>query len=149
MPTPSNGFIADVIREIMPPYHLSADHLDGTFAVLPPPPRDARPSWRQARITRLIGAMVAFPAADAGPARLAAENVIAWELEDTVAIRAYPPDVTMERVCRLCRISTDGVRSGGAPDPVGRGGAELVPVSGRYGHTGPGPPSGSDTRTRV
>ena len=35
MTLPSNGITADLIRDIMPPYHLSADLLAGTFAALP------------------------------------------------------------------------------------------------------------------
>jgi hypothetical protein len=35
MSLPSSGITADVIRDIMPPYHLSADLLDGTFARCP------------------------------------------------------------------------------------------------------------------
>jgi hypothetical protein len=35
MTLPSNGITADLIRDILPPYHLSADLLAGTFAALP------------------------------------------------------------------------------------------------------------------
>jgi hypothetical protein len=111
MTLPSNGITADVIREIMPPYHLSADLLEGTFAALPPPPRDAPPNWRHERITRLIGEIVAFLPAGAGQARLAAQILIARELADTVTTRAYAPDVTVEQMRRLSRTSTELIRT--------------------------------------
>ncbi len=38
MSIPSNGITSDVIRNAMPPYHLSQDLLEGTLAALPPPP---------------------------------------------------------------------------------------------------------------
>jgi len=50
---PEQG-LQNVIREMMPPYHLSPDLLEATFAALPPPPQDASTPWRQARITRLM-----------------------------------------------------------------------------------------------
>jgi hypothetical protein len=70
---PFNGITADVIREIMPPYHLGADLLEGMFA-MPPPPPDAPTAWRYTRVTRLIGEIVALPCADARPARLVARS---------------------------------------------------------------------------
>jgi hypothetical protein len=111
MTLPSNGITADVIREIMPPYHLSADLLAGTFAALPPPPQDAPPTWRHERITRLIGEIVALLPADAGQARLATQILIVRELADTVTARAYAPEVTVEQMCRLSRTSTELVRT--------------------------------------
>jgi hypothetical protein len=44
MSEPSNGITAEVIRGVMPPYHLSADLLQATFAALPRPPPDATPA---------------------------------------------------------------------------------------------------------
>jgi hypothetical protein len=55
MTPPSSGITADVIREVMPPYHLSRDLLEATLAALPPPPPGASAAWRQARLTRLAG----------------------------------------------------------------------------------------------
>ena len=43
----ANGVTADVIRGMMPPYHLRADLLQATFAVLPPPPANATAGWRR------------------------------------------------------------------------------------------------------
>jgi hypothetical protein len=53
MSLPSGGMTQDVIREMMPPYHLSDGLLQVMFAALPPPPPDATAAWRHARITRL------------------------------------------------------------------------------------------------
>ena len=111
MTLPSNGIIADVIREIMPPYHLSADLLAATFAALPPPPPDAPPTWRHARITRLIEEISALLPADAAQARLATQILIVRGQADTLATRAYAPDVTVEQMCRLSRSSTELVRT--------------------------------------
>jgi hypothetical protein len=111
MTLPSNGITADVIREIMPPYHVSADLLAGTFAALPPPPQDAPPTWRHERITRLIGEIVALLPADAAQARLATQILIVRELADAVTTRTYAPDVTVEQMCRLSRTSTELTRT--------------------------------------
>jgi hypothetical protein len=50
MTIPSNGITADVIRDLMPPYHLSADLLAATFITLPPrrPPMPPRPGGTRA-----------------------------------------------------------------------------------------------------
>ena len=53
MSAPSNGITAEDIREMMPPYTLSDDLLQATFAALAPPSRDASTAWRHARIARL------------------------------------------------------------------------------------------------
>lgn len=47
MTLPSNGITAEVIREIMPPYHLSGGLLEATFTALPPPPPDPPATWRR------------------------------------------------------------------------------------------------------
>ena len=85
----SNGITPDVIREMMPPYHLSPDLLEATFAALPPPPHAASPPWRQARIARLMQEIATLMPADAAQARLAAQILIVRELADTIAARAY------------------------------------------------------------
>ncbi len=58
---PPNGITAEVIREIMPSYHRSADLVAATLAALPPPRYDAALAWRQARITRLIQVATSGP----------------------------------------------------------------------------------------
>jgi len=47
MPQPFNGITAEVIRNGMPLYHLSADLLNATLATLPPPPQHASTPTRQ------------------------------------------------------------------------------------------------------
>lgn len=107
----SAGITANVIQEMMPEYHLSADLLDGTQKALPPPPQDAPASWRQARITRLVGEITALLPADAAQARLAAQIIVVRELADTMTNRAYAPDVTVEQMCRLGRTSAELIRT--------------------------------------
>ena len=116
MATPSNGITADVFRELMPPYHLSADLVHALFDTLPPPPPDATPAWRQARITRLLQEVVAAHPADAGQARLAAQTLTLRELADTVVRRAHAPDATVAEMCRLARTAAELVRAAGVLD---------------------------------
>jgi hypothetical protein len=114
MSLPSNGITSDVIREMMPPYHLSFDLLEGTFAALPPPPPDAPPEWRHKRITRLIGEITALKPADAGQARTAAQVLRLRELADTVIRGAHAAEVTVPQMCRLGRTAAELVRTAGA-----------------------------------
>jgi hypothetical protein len=111
MTPPSNGITADVIREIMPPYHLSRDLLEATVLTLLPPPADAATSWREARLTRLIAEIAAYLPADAAQARIAAQILTVRELADTLAARAYAPELTVAEVCRLGRASDSLVQT--------------------------------------
>jgi hypothetical protein len=92
MGIPTNGIITDVIREIMPPYQLTADPLQATFAALSTPPPDASAAWREARSTRLVQGILACEPADAGQARIAAQFLIARDAADTIAARDHEPD---------------------------------------------------------
>ena len=105
MTPPSNGITTEVIREIMPPYHLSADLLEATIATLPLPPPDAPAAWRHERITRLVEEIAAYLPANAAQARIAAQILIVRELADTLTNRAHAPEVTVEQMCRLSRAS--------------------------------------------
>ncbi|HET6240160.1 MAG TPA: hypothetical protein VFE41_35135 [Acetobacteraceae bacterium] len=111
MALPSNGITADVIRDVMPPYHLSGDLLEATFAALRRPPADASAAWRSARIARLTREIVTLKPADAGQARMAAEILNVRELADTVISRAQAPDVTVVELCRLARTAGEVVRT--------------------------------------
>ena len=111
MTIPSNGITPDVIRNAMPPYHLSTDLLDATFAALPTPPRDAPPAWRLARVARLIKEIATFRPADAVKARLASQIRVMRELADTNSARAYGAAVTVEQMCRLTRASAEAMRT--------------------------------------
>src|SRR5258708_4207740 len=116
MSQPSNGITAEVIRGVMPPYHLSADLLQATFAALPRPPQDASTAWRQARITRYIEEIAPPKPADAEQARLAAQILIVRELADTITTKAHAPDATIEQVCRLARTTVALLRTAVALD---------------------------------
>ena len=103
MSLPSNGITADVIRETMPPYSLSADLLAATFAAVPAPPPDATQAWRLERATRLVQEIAGLMPADAPQARIAAEIVIVREAADDTFAWANAPGLTVEQVCRLRR----------------------------------------------
>ncbi len=111
MTLPSNGITPDVIRDAMPPYDLSQDLLEGTFAALPPPPPDASAAWRQARATRLIAEIATLMPATAGQARMAAQILVLREVADTLASQVYAPGATMEQMCRAGRASAEVARS--------------------------------------
>jgi hypothetical protein len=114
MAIPSNGITAEVIRDIMPPYHLSDDLLEGTFAALPPPPADASAAWRRRRITRLTAEITALRPADAGQARMAAGVLILRELADSVTRGAYAPGTTIAQMCRISRSAGELARTANA-----------------------------------
>jgi hypothetical protein len=103
MSLPSNGITADVIRETMPPYSLSADLLAATFAAVPAPPPDATVAWRLERVTRLVQEIAGLMPADAPQARIAAALVIVREATDDTFAWANTPGLTVEQVCRLRR----------------------------------------------
>jgi hypothetical protein len=97
------GITPDVIREMMPPYHLSADLLEGAVTIQPPPPPDASACWRHARLTRLVHEISVFMPADAAQAKLAAQIVVFRETADDTLGRANAPGLTVEQVCRMRR----------------------------------------------
>src|ERR1017187_8648915 len=70
MTPPTNGITPEVIREMMPPYHLSADLLAAAFASIPPPSPDATQAWRQKRAARLVQEIAGLMPADAPQARI-------------------------------------------------------------------------------
>jgi len=116
MTPPSNGITAEVIRQIMRPYHLSHDLLAATIAALPPPPPDVPATWRHERITRQVEEIVAFLPADAAQARLAAQILIVRARADALTTRSYAPDVSVDQMCRLSRTSAALVRTAADPE---------------------------------
>jgi hypothetical protein len=50
MAQPSNGITPEVIRDLMPPYELSPDLLQATFAAIPRPPPAATPEWTRTKL---------------------------------------------------------------------------------------------------
>jgi hypothetical protein len=111
MSIPSNGITADVIRDIMPPYHLSTDLLAGAFRALPPPPPDATAASRHARIARLVQEIGGLMPADAPQARIAAQIVVVREVTDDTFSLSHAPGLTVEQVCRLRRTAAGLTRS--------------------------------------
>ena len=107
----SNGITAEVIRGTMPPYHLSADLLEATFAALPPPPADAPPGWRQVRVARLTQEFAMLMPANAAQARIVSQVLILRELADAIAIRASAPGLTPEQMARVGRASAELMRT--------------------------------------
>jgi hypothetical protein len=103
MSLPSNGITPEVIREMMPPYQLSADLLAATLAAVPAPPPDATVAWRLERVTRLVQEIAGLMPADAPQARIAAALVIVREATDDTFAWANTPGLTVEQVCRLRR----------------------------------------------
>jgi len=102
----TNGIPPDVIREMMPPYHLGPDLLVATFAALPRPP-DASPAWRQARVARLMQEFATLMPANAAQARIVSQILIMRELADAVAARAHAPELTAEQMARVGRVSAE------------------------------------------
>jgi len=107
----SNGITPEVIREMMPPYHLDTDLLAGAFRALAAPPADATTAWRHARTTRLVREIGGLMPADAPQARIAAQIVIVREAADDTFARSHAPGLTVEQLCRLRRTAADLTRS--------------------------------------
>ena len=113
MSLPSNGITAEVIREIMPPYTLSDDLLQATFAALAPPPRDASTAWRHARIARLAQEISTPMPANATQARMAADIMMVREMANAIAARIHAPELTVPEMGRVGRVAGELVRTAG------------------------------------
>ncbi len=103
MTPPKNGITPEVIREVMPPYELSADLLAAAFASIPPPPPGATQAWREARAARLVQEIAGLMPANAPQARIAAQILIARQATDDSFARVNTPGLTVEQICRLRR----------------------------------------------
>jgi hypothetical protein len=103
MSQPSNGITPEVIRGVMPPYELSPDLLQATFAAIPRPPPDATPTWRHAHLARLTQEISTLMPANAAQARIAAQILIYRELADAVATQAHASVTDLPLLCRLAR----------------------------------------------
>src|SRR5271167_2104374 len=101
MTIPSNGITPEVIRSVMPPYHLSPDLLAATIAALPAPPPDTTTAWRQARLTRLLQEITALKPADAAQARIATQILPTRGLGDAFIARAHAPNLDINQMCSL------------------------------------------------
>jgi hypothetical protein len=103
MSQPSNGITPEVIRDLMPPYQLSPDLLQATFAAIPRPPPDVTPAWRHAHLARLTQEISTLMPANAAQARIAAQILIYRELADTLATHAHASGADLPLMCRLAR----------------------------------------------
>ncbi len=111
MSAPSNGITAEDIREMMPPYTLSDDMLQATFAALAPPPGDGSTAWRHARIARLTREISTLMPANAAQARQAAGILMVREMARTIAARVHAPELTVPEMCRVGRVAGELVRT--------------------------------------
>jgi len=107
----TNGITAEVIREMMPPYHLSTDLLEATLAALPAPPPDATAAWRQVRVGRLMQEFATLMPANAAQARVVSQVLIMRALADAIAARAYAPGLTEVQMARVGRASAELART--------------------------------------
>ncbi len=103
MSIPTNGITAEVFREAMPPYQLSADLLAAMFTAIPAPPPDSSVAWRLTRAAQLVREVSGLMPANAPQARIAAGIVIYNEAAEDAVARSGAPGVTVEQVCRLRR----------------------------------------------
>jgi hypothetical protein len=111
MTIPANGINPEVIRSVMPPYHLSPDLLAATIAALPAPPPDTTTAWRQARLARLFQEIDDRKPANATQARMAAQIITTRELADAFTARALTPNLEVNQMCRLGRTAAELLRS--------------------------------------
>ena len=118
MTLPTNGITPEIIRDIMPPYHLSQDLLAATLLTIPPPPPEATAAWRQARLTRLIEEITAYHPADAAQARIAAQILVFRELADSITARAHTGAPALEDLCRIARSTSELQRSATALERI-------------------------------
>ena len=111
MSQPSNGITPEVIRDLMPPYQLSPDLLQATFAAIPRPPPGATPAWRHAHLARLTQEISTLMPANAAQARIAAQMLIYRELADTLATQAHASRADLPLMCRLARTAATLVQT--------------------------------------
>ncbi len=107
----TNGISGGVIRWMMPPYRLSPDLLDATFAALSPPPVGAPRARRQARVARLTQEFATLMPANAAQARVVSQILILRDLAAATAIRAHAPDLTPLQIGRVGRASAEVART--------------------------------------
>jgi hypothetical protein len=103
MAQPSNGITPEVIRGVMPPYQLSPDLLQATFAAIPRPPPDATTAWRHAHMARITEEISTLMPANAAQARIASQVLIYRELGDSLATQAHASSTDLPLMCRLAR----------------------------------------------
>jgi hypothetical protein len=111
MAHPSNGITFRTIQEAMPEYHIDADLLGGVLTAMPPPPPDASPSWRRARLTRVIEEVAARVPMDAAQGHLAGQLVVVQFLADDMLGRITAPGLPLAERRQVTRTADDLLRS--------------------------------------
>ena len=111
MSDPSNGITFRTIQEAMPEYHLTQDLLDGVLTAMPPPPPEASPSWRRARLTRVIEEIAARVPMDAAQGHLAGQLVVVQFLADDMVGRLTAPGLALAERRLVGRTADDLLRS--------------------------------------
>ena len=111
MADPSNGITFRTIQEAMPEYHIDADLLGGVLTAMPPPPPDASPSWRRARLTRVIEEVAARVPMDAAQGHLAGQLVVVQFLADDMLGGLTTPGLPLAERRLASRTADDLLRS--------------------------------------
>jgi hypothetical protein len=111
MADPSNGITFRTIQEAMPEYHIEADLLGGVLTAMPPPPPDASPAWRRARLTRIIEEVAARVPMDAAQGHLAGQLVVVQFLADDMLGRITAPGLPLAERRQVTRTADDLLRS--------------------------------------
>ena len=111
MPDPSTGITFRTIQEAMPEYHLSHDLLHGVLTAMPPPPPDATPAWRKARLTRIIEEIAARVPMDPAQGHLAGQLVVVQFLADEMMQRLMTPDLPLAERRLTARTTDELLRS--------------------------------------
>jgi len=91
MTPPTDGITAEVFREVMPPYALSADPLAAAFASIPPALPEPTRAWRLERAARLVHEIAGLMPANAPQSRIAAASLIVREATDDTFARVNDP----------------------------------------------------------
>jgi hypothetical protein len=111
MADPSNGITFRTIQEAMPDYHIEADLIGGVLTAMPPPPADASPSWRRARLARVIEEVAARVPMDAAQGHLAGQLVVVQFLADDMLGRITAPGLALAERRLVSRTADDLLRS--------------------------------------
>jgi hypothetical protein len=111
MSAPSNGITFRTIQEAMPEYRIDADLLGGVLAAMPPPPPDASPAWRRARLTRVIEEVAARVPMDAAQGHLAGQIVVVQFLADDTLGGLTTPGLPLAERRLATRTADDLLRS--------------------------------------
>jgi hypothetical protein len=111
MADPSNGITFRTIQEAMPEYHIEADLIGGVLTAMPPPPADASPAWRRARLTRIIEEVAARVPMDAAQGHLAGQLVVVQFLADEMLGRITAPGLPLAERRQVTRTADDLLRS--------------------------------------